>query len=189
MMDVSDAGLSIDVDTEPVEEPVEHHRLARGQSAVPQVKRTESHTAAARDLPAGSADKLTGLHGRCPFLHGTVRADPYPGYVQGRHPAICKYGCTPATREALESESPKDRLLREALEFNHLYHSEMGLSEAAYEERKEEISRQIAQTGRYEHTFDELQHGARVAWRNAGKCINRQVHMEVAQDAPLAHGP
>ena len=49
------------------------------------------------------------------------------------------------------------------------------MSEEAFEARKESIAADIDLRGRYEHTFDELQHGARVAWRNAGKCINRQV--------------
>lgn len=118
---------------------------------------------------------LQGLHNKCPFLHGTVRCDPYPGYVQGRDPSICKYGCVPATPGALEGETLEQRLMREALEFCHLYHAEKGTSHEVYEARKESITAEIAEMGRYEHTFDELQHGARVAWRNAGKCINRQV--------------
>ena len=118
---------------------------------------------------------LQGLHSKCPFLHGTVRCDPYPGYVQGRNPAICKYGCVPAAPGPLEGETLKQRLLREALDFCRLYHAERGMSEEAFEARKESIAADIDLRGRYEHTFDELQHGARVAWRNAGKCINRQV--------------
>lgn len=30
---------------------------------------------------------------RCPFGHGSVGAGPYPGYVHGVHPTICKEGC------------------------------------------------------------------------------------------------
>ena len=30
-----------------------------------------------------------------------------------------------------------------------------------------------------EQTFGEIEHGARVAWRNASKCINRIVHQEL----------
>lgn len=42
------------------------------------------------------------------------------------------------------------------------------------EERMAQIRRSIELSGTYEHTFDELQHGARVAWRNAPKCANRK---------------
>ena len=122
-----------------------------------------------------SAHGLQGLHSECPFLHGTVRCDPYPGYVQGRNPAICNHGCVPAAPGPLEGETLEQRLLREALEFCRLYHTERGMSDEAFEARKESITADIHHCGRYEHTFDELQHGARVAWRNTGKCINRQV--------------
>ncbi len=30
---------------------------------------------------------------RCPMAHGSVGAGPFPGYVHGGHPAICKEGC------------------------------------------------------------------------------------------------
>lgn len=30
---------------------------------------------------------------KCPFGHGTVSVDPYPGYVHGRNRAICPNGC------------------------------------------------------------------------------------------------
>ena len=85
---------------------------------------------------------------------------------------------------ALEGETLKQRLMREALEFCHLYHAEKGTSHEVYEARKESITAEIAKMGRYEHTFDELQHGARVAWRNAGKCINRQVGRCCADPKP-----
>jgi nitric oxide synthase oxygenase domain/subunit len=36
------------------------------------------------------------------------------------------------------------------------------------------VKKSIHEAGTYEHTFDELEHGARVAWRNAPKCSNRK---------------
>ena len=42
------------------------------------------------------------------------------------------------------------------------------------EERMAAVQKSIEDTGTYEHTFDELEHGARVAWRNAPKCANRK---------------
>lgn len=39
--------------------------------------------------------------------------------------------------------------------------------------RIEEVRRQVAETGTYEHTPDELAYAARTAWRNAGRCTGR----------------
>ena len=36
-----------------------------------------------------------------------------------------------------------------------------------------EVDGQIKRTGSYRHTFDELEYGARVAWRNHARCIGR----------------
>ena len=45
---------------------------------------------------------------------------------------------------------------------------------AAADARWNAIADAIAATGSYELTFDELEHGMRVAWRNAPKCSNRK---------------
>src|SRR5450755_3534000 len=39
--------------------------------------------------------------------------------------------------------------------------------------RLKEIRREIRLTGTYQHTLEELEFGARVAWRNSGRCIGR----------------
>ena len=52
----------------------------------------------------------------CPLKHGTVWANPYPGYVHGRRPAMCKHGCQPSMKPHGD-ETPLARLLREAKEF------------------------------------------------------------------------
>jgi nitric-oxide synthase len=39
--------------------------------------------------------------------------------------------------------------------------------------RLREIRREISLTGTYQHTLDELEFGARVAWRNSSRCIGR----------------
>lgn len=41
------------------------------------------------------------------------------------------------------------------------------------ESRLAEIDREIAATGTYTHTTEELTHGARMAWRNSNRCIGR----------------
>ena len=79
----------------------------------------------------------------------------------------------------LDAEPPAARLKREALEWNALYHKEKQLSAEVCAARAKQILQSIETSGTYEHTFDELEYGARVAWRNSAKCINRQVCMEL----------
>ena len=117
------------------------------------------------------AQALSSLS-RCPLAHGSVGVYPYPGYTQGRHPEICKYGCTPG-KEVGSKESPRATLIREAWEFQELYHREMGSTAEKKVRRIAEVMRSIQEKGTYELTIDELRHGARVAWRNAPKCSNR----------------
>lgn len=45
--------------------------------------------------------------------------------------------------------------------------------EWAIESRIADVDREIAQTGTYTHTAEELEHGARMAWRNSNRCIGR----------------
>jgi len=77
--------------------------------------------------------------------------------------------------QVMSDESPNETMLREAIEFIQLYYHERGDEMKgkegfiSKEKRLDEIKRSIVTTGTYEHTFDELQHGARVAWRNAPK--------------------
>ena len=90
---------------------------------------------------------LEGKQRMCPFLHGTVRCDPFPGYVQGRQAAICPEGCKPAPPGVLDSESLSDRLEREALEFNTLFHAEKKLGNEAMRRRAAEIKAALATAG------------------------------------------
>ncbi|KXZ51519.1 hypothetical protein GPECTOR_12g482 [Gonium pectorale] len=119
---------------------------------------------------------------RCPFGHGSVGAGPFPGYVHGKDSKICPAGCTPdpalgkygKASRCVTDEAPLETLVREAIEFQGLYHREKGSSEEVKQARISAILDEIRATGTYTHTFDELQHGARVAWRNAPKCSNRK---------------
>ncbi|WP_264184020.1 nitric oxide synthase oxygenase [Bacillus shivajii] len=51
-------------------------------------------------------------------------------------------------------------------------YKELGMEERE-EQRLKEINEEIDETGTYQHTFDELSHGAKMAWRNSNKCIGR----------------
>lgn len=51
------------------------------------------------------------------------------------------------------------------MEYQEIYHRDKGTPSAAKEARVQQILQEIEATGSYSHTFDELEHGARVAWR------------------------
>ena len=64
-------------------------------------------------------------------------------------------------------------LLEEATEFIEICYDELGKSENQKAERLLEIKTEIERTGTYTHSFEELEHGARMAWRNNNRCIGR----------------
>lgn len=68
---------------------------------------------------------------------------------------------------------PNQHLLQEATTFITTCYGELGHTEARIATRLAEIAAQIAQTGTYTHTIEELQHGAKMAWRNSNRCIGR----------------
>ncbi|WP_175638095.1 nitric oxide synthase oxygenase [Metabacillus schmidteae] len=66
-----------------------------------------------------------------------------------------------------------EQLEREAIEFLEIVYQELGKPNAELETRLQDVKMQIAETGYYDHTFEELEHGAKIAWRNSNKCIGR----------------
>jgi nitric-oxide synthase len=78
---------------------------------------------------------------------------PYPR----ADPLLDKYGH--------KEETPRQTLVREALEYQELYHRDKGNTVEVKEARIKEIIAEIEATGTYWQTHDELEHGARVAWR------------------------
>lgn len=65
------------------------------------------------------------------------------------------------------------KLLHEAEHFIHQCYSELGKTTAEIDKRTNELHQEIARHGSYIHTFEELEHGARMAWRNSNRCIGR----------------
>ncbi len=63
--------------------------------------------------------------------------------------------------------------MEDAFSFLEKAYPELKRSPENLNERKLEVQLEIERTGTYEHTFKELQHGARMAWRNSNKCIGR----------------
>src|SRR5690554_1129023 len=64
-------------------------------------------------------------------------------------------------------------LLEEAAHFIETCYLELGKNEQEIRSRVNVIEREIEASGSYEHTIEELQHGARMAWRNNNRCIGR----------------
>ncbi|MER6949689.1 nitric oxide synthase oxygenase [Nonomuraea sp. NPDC000554] len=62
--------------------------------------------------------------------------------------------------------------IREAERFIRLFHAE-NPSAGGLQARLREVARDVARHGTYVHTFEELEFGARVAWRNSNRCIGR----------------
>ncbi|MCS0671353.1 nitric oxide synthase oxygenase [Cytobacillus firmus] len=67
----------------------------------------------------------------------------------------------------------KKDLLEKAAEFIKMFYSEQNKSPAELNNRLREIEYSIAEHGVYEHTYEELEFGAKAAWRNSNRCIGR----------------
>lgn len=67
----------------------------------------------------------------------------------------------------------KDELIREATTFIEECYQELEKPSSDAKERIGEIKKEIEQTGTYEHTLEEIEHGAKMAWRNSNRCIGR----------------
>ncbi|PTX58418.1 nitric-oxide synthase [Melghirimyces profundicolus] len=68
---------------------------------------------------------------------------------------------------------PEVDLFQEARDFIHTCYDELGRAKEEADDRLWEIRKEIEETGTYRHTFEELEHGAKMAWRNSNRCIGR----------------
>lgn len=64
-------------------------------------------------------------------------------------------------------------LIEEAGYFIQNCYTELGKNETDIKSRMIQIIEEVGETGSYTHTFEELEHGARMAWRNNNRCIGR----------------
>ncbi|MDQ0191439.1 nitric oxide synthase oxygenase [Alicyclobacillus cycloheptanicus] len=64
-------------------------------------------------------------------------------------------------------------LYDEAREFILACYDELGKSRKEAEDRLQDIQGSLARLGTYELTYEELEQGARMAWRNSNRCIGR----------------
>ena len=86
-------------------------------------------------------------------------------------------------------EYDPERLLEDAETFIRQCYTELD-RESEIEGRIAEIESEVEETGHYEHTGEELAHGARMAWRNSNRCIGRlfweSLHVLDARDRESA---
>lgn len=66
-----------------------------------------------------------------------------------------------------------NELLIQAKDFITKCYSELGKSDVEIKLRIDEVEQQIQNDSHYDHTYEELQHGSRMAWRNSNRCIGR----------------
>jgi len=72
----------------------------------------------------------------------------------------------------LENCYDQERLLEEAESFVRECYTELD-KEDEIEDRLAEIRAEVRERGHYDHTYEELEHGAKMAWRNSNRCVGR----------------
>lgn len=83
-----------------------------------------------------------------------------------------------------------NHLWEEASTFIYKCYEELGLRREAVEARLFDIQHEIEESGTYRHTLEELEYGAKLAWRNSNRCIGRlfwgSIRLVDARDAVSA---
>lgn len=75
--------------------------------------------------------------------------------------------------QLLKDSLSKPSLIKEAADFIETCYKELGKSLDETNSRLQDIYNSIHVTGSYSHTFEELEYGAKMAWRNNSRCIGR----------------
>ena len=70
---------------------------------------------------------------------------------------------------------PEETKIKEATIFLMQYAKENNITEDIITKRIENVTDEILTNGTYKHTFEELEYGCRLAWRNTGRCILRKM--------------
>lgn len=110
-------------------------------------------------------------------MHIDHHVGPHPAGVGSLVADRSSSGCpvTGATASAApaaaEPAVADDDVAAEAQEFLELYHRERNLPGLAA--RLAQVREEIAVTGSYRHTREELTYGAKVAWRQSARCVGR----------------
>ncbi len=76
-------------------------------------------------------------------------------------------------QERRQPKAREDHVLQKATEYLTQFAEEWGWTEGDLGRRLSEVADEIAATGSYTHTYEELAFGMQLAWRNSAKCIGR----------------
>lgn len=88
-------------------------------------------------------------------------------------PEICYFSSESKVLQMEGSVGKMSDLLQEAISFIRTSYTELLKTEDDIKGRIEQITREINDTNKYEHTYEELVYGAKMAWRNSNRCIGR----------------
>ncbi|KAJ3335594.1 Nitric oxide synthase, inducible [Gonapodya sp. JEL0774] len=74
-----------------------------------------------------------------------------------------------------EDDGDRETVLKEAKQFLDIYYAETEAiaKDVSLEERKAQVHAEVEATGTYHQTFQELEYGVKLAWRNSSRCIFR----------------
>jgi sulfite reductase alpha subunit-like flavoprotein/nitric oxide synthase oxygenase domain/subunit/hemoglobin-like flavoprotein len=142
-----------------------------------------------RCLRSESSDELLRELRFLGQLHGNVGVPScaYPAISDTMFALFEKYvpDFTPELRQAWQTlfdrvtnvmKLPKlneERLLKKAKQFLDTIATEQAWESEDRARRWTEIQAEVKATGAYTHTYEEMAYGAKLAWRNASKCIGR----------------
>ncbi|XP_037787775.1 nitric oxide synthase, salivary gland-like [Penaeus monodon] len=87
--------------------------------------------------------------------------------------SVCGGSLMNIRRMSLAPRSPALVLAHAKSFLDQYYQDIQGYDSAEHKARWQEVSRSVARRGTYDLTFDELVFGAKLAWRNAPRCIGR----------------
>lgn len=76
-------------------------------------------------------------------------------------------------QERRQAKTREDHVLQKATEYLTQFADEWGWKEGDLARRLAEVQDEIAATGTYTHTYEELAFGMQLAWRNSSKCVGR----------------
>lgn len=102
------------------------------------------------------------------------------------------YGSINEWSDLIMQATKNENLRIEAVNFIENCYNEIGMTVDQQTERINEIHSEIDRTGTYTHTTFEIEHGAKMAWRNSNRCIGRllwdTLHVFDARDVTTAEG-
>jgi nitric-oxide synthase len=120
---------------------------------------------------AGYMEAIEGYLCACGVPEAAIRSERFN--IAGEVPPVvsAKRKTCPVDQTAHAGEAPETPL-EEARSFLRQYYSEAG-AVPVFKSRWQQVEAELLATGTYRQTAEELAFAARIAWRNAARCIGR----------------